>query len=125
MLIFFLEKNNNLQQQTNESEIYIIKQILYLCVDTFLRLLSPLMPYITEELWQRLIKRKTETAISICVAEYPKLEQYNIYYSKNLEETVNEIIELMLRIRSVRADLKLLPKQKANGSLIFYLFYFI
>uniref|UniRef100_A0A914SHM4 valine--tRNA ligase n=1 Tax=Parascaris equorum TaxID=6256 RepID=A0A914SHM4_PAREQ len=33
------------------------RQILYTCVDTGLRLISPIMPFISEELWQRLPRR--------------------------------------------------------------------
>lgn len=53
------------------------RQILYTCVDTGLRLLSPIMPFISEELWQRLPRRPTahKQPLSICVAEYPEVEQ--------------------------------------------------
>lgn len=111
-LIFKILAKDNLISSESDT----IKQILFLCIDTFLRLLSPMMPYITEELWQRLQKRTTETALSICVAQYPKPQQY-IYYSEQLEKIVSEVTELMLRIRSVRADCKLLPKQKAISLL--------
>jgi valyl-tRNA synthetase len=33
------------------------------------------MPFITEELWQRLPKRDGEKAESVCVAEYPNPDQ--------------------------------------------------
>ena len=44
----------------------------YECLDNALRLLSPFMPYLTEELWQRLPRRPAEAAPSICVAAYPE-----------------------------------------------------
>lgn len=52
-----------------------VRQVLYLCVDTSLRILSPFMPFITEELWQRLPKRANVKAPSICVADYPEPQQ--------------------------------------------------
>ena len=54
-----------------EASAKTVRHILHYCVDTFLRLASPIMPFITEELWQRLPRRSTEKAESICVAEYP------------------------------------------------------
>lgn len=46
------------------------RRILYTCLDLGLRLLSPFMPFITEELFQRLPRRNTEIA-SIAVAPFP------------------------------------------------------
>lgn len=50
------------------------RQTLYSCADLALRLLSPFMPYLTEELWQRLPKVDSASPPSICVARYPNTE---------------------------------------------------
>lgn len=47
------------------------RQTLYSCVELALRLLSPFMPFLTEELWQRLPKMESGSPASICVARYP------------------------------------------------------
>jgi valyl-tRNA synthetase len=42
------------------------------CLETGLRLLHPFMPFVTEELWQRLPRRPGQAqAPSIMVADYP------------------------------------------------------
>lgn len=47
-------------------------QVLFSCADVGLRLLAPLMPFLAEELWQRLPPRQDgPLAPSICVASYP------------------------------------------------------
>lgn len=47
-------------------------QVLFTCADVGLRLLAPLMPFLAEELWQRLRPRQGGSmAPSICVAPYP------------------------------------------------------
>lgn len=47
-------------------------QVLFSCADIGLRLLAPLMPFLTEELWQRLPPRPgCPPAPSISVAPYP------------------------------------------------------
>lgn len=46
------------------------QQTLYTCLDYGLRLLHPFMPFVTEELWQRLPRRANDSQ-SIMVASYP------------------------------------------------------
>jgi valyl-tRNA synthetase len=47
------------------------QQTLYTCLDHGLRLLHPFMPFVTEELWQRLPRRPEDATPSIMVAAYP------------------------------------------------------
>jgi len=47
------------------------QQTLYTCLDYGLRLLHPLMPFVTEELWQRLPRIPNDTTPSIMVSRYP------------------------------------------------------
>ena len=44
----------------------------YTCLDTGLRLLAPFMPFLTEELFQRLPKRNDTVPPSICVCPFPE-----------------------------------------------------
>ncbi|KAK7696379.1 hypothetical protein QCA50_001033 [Cerrena zonata] len=47
------------------------RQTLYTCLDHGLRLLHPFMPFVTEELWQRLPRRPDDPTPSIMVSSYP------------------------------------------------------
>ena len=47
------------------------QQTLYTCLDYGLRLLHPFMPFVTEELWQRLPRRPNDSTPSIVVSSYP------------------------------------------------------
>ncbi|KAF8257302.1 tRNA synthetases class I-domain-containing protein [Lactarius quietus] len=47
------------------------QQTLYTCLDHGLRLLHPFMPFVTEELWQRLTRRPNDATPSIMVSKYP------------------------------------------------------
>ncbi|CAM9348180.1 unnamed protein product [Chrysoparadoxa australica] len=56
------------------SKHYLAQACLYLCLDWGLRLLHPMMPFVTEDLWQRLPGRGSmgaEEPESIMVAKYP------------------------------------------------------
>ena len=44
----------------------------YTCLDNGLHLLCPFMPFLTEELYQRLPRRPGQTITSICVSSYPE-----------------------------------------------------
>lgn len=48
------------------------RQSLYTCLDVGLRLLSPFMPFVTEELFQRLPRRTPQAPPSLCITPYPE-----------------------------------------------------
>lgn len=54
----------------------VCRQTLYTCLDVGLRLLSPLMPFVTEELYQRLPRRRPQhDPPSVSVTPYPETEE--------------------------------------------------
>lgn len=72
-LFLIQEYSKNILSGDNEAHKESTIQLLCLCVDTFLRALSPFMPYLSEELYQRMpVKDK---AVSVCVAHYPDTTQ--------------------------------------------------
>uniref|UniRef100_A0A8C3IB48 Valine--tRNA ligase, mitochondrial n=1 Tax=Chrysemys picta bellii TaxID=8478 RepID=A0A8C3IB48_CHRPI len=71
----YLESVKPVLQSRDQSRILQTRQTLLSCADLGLRLLSPFMPYLTEELWQRLPKPDADSAPSICVAGYPSAGQ--------------------------------------------------
>ena len=59
-----------------ERQAGVCRQTLYTCLEVGLRLLSPLMPFVTEELYQRLPRRKPHSdPPSICVTPYPDTQE--------------------------------------------------
>ena len=65
--------------------------------ETLLKLLHPIMPFITEEIWHLLDTR--EEGASICVAEYPKAGKINDTLISQAELT----FEIITNIREIRA----------------------
>ncbi|EKM74711.1 hypothetical protein AGABI1DRAFT_65441 [Agaricus bisporus var. burnettii JB137-S8] len=47
------------------------QQTLYMCLDYGLRLLHPFMPFVTEELWQRLPRMPNDSTPSIMLSSFP------------------------------------------------------
>ena len=65
-----------MKPMTDESAPLSVKrsaqQTLYTCLDHGLRLLHPFMPFVTEELWQRLPRRPNDPTPSIMVSAFPE-----------------------------------------------------
>ena len=81
-----------------------------------LRLLHPLMPFLTEELWQRLTESNDDRPISIALAYYP---QYNPDASSPQAEIEMAILQsIVSAARELRADMKIDPKQTMEGVLV-------
>jgi valyl-tRNA synthetase len=76
-----------------------------------LRLLSPFMPFITEEMWHAMYDGKPP-AKSIALACYPELEQR--WLNDEAEEQMAVLQELIEKIRNMRAEMKVEPKVKTR-----------
>jgi valyl-tRNA synthetase len=75
------------------------RNVLYTCLDSGFRLISPFMPFVTEELWQRLPRRAGDTTPSICVAAYPtKTDARN----STLEAEIKFVMNLIDTCRSMK-----------------------
>ena len=80
-----------------------------------LRLLHPAMPFLTEELWQRLATNREIRPVSIAVAQFP---QYNSELTDfEAEREVGILQEIVTMARTLRTEAKLDPKQQLEGAL--------
>jgi len=80
-----------------------MKDVLFTCLDTGLRLLHPFMPFLTEELYQRLPKRPSAVTETICLADYP--EDQPALNNPAAEKEFEFIQDVIKVIRSVRSNL--------------------
>jgi valyl-tRNA synthetase len=79
-----------------------------------LRLLHPAMPFITEELWQRLAASPTRPS-SIALATYPQYRQEVTDHPA--EREIGLLQEIVTMARTLRTEAKLDPKQQLAGTL--------
>jgi valyl-tRNA synthetase len=77
--------------------------------DAALRLLHPVMPFITEEIWQTLYEGRPPLK-SIALAEYPQANEKQ--FDLNAETEMAILQDLIVNVRNVRAELKVEPKIK-------------
>ncbi len=73
---------------------------LAVVLESALRLMHPLMPYITEELWQRVAKPK-DHAVSIALAPYPSP---NGYFSAEIDAQVELLKKVVSAARTIRSE---------------------
>jgi valyl-tRNA synthetase len=93
------------------AEVY--RQALVAVLETSLRLLHPFMPFVTEELWQRLkqagavcgVRSASESAElkALMVAEYPEADER--FFDEEAEQQMAFLMELVRKVRAIRADL--------------------
>ncbi|XP_054877845.1 valine--tRNA ligase, mitochondrial isoform X1 [Poeciliopsis prolifica] len=84
----------------------VASTVLYHCVSLSLALLSPFMPFITEELWQRLQPFSPEAVAqtSLCLQPYPRSTQLGHWYFPE-EEKDFLLVQNVIRVaRSLRAQ---------------------
>src|SRR5580692_3916339 len=77
--------------------------------DASLRLLHPVMPFITEEIWQALYEGKAPFK-SIALAEYPQADQKQFNLAAETEMAILQ--DLIVAVRNLRAELKVEAKAK-------------
>jgi valyl-tRNA synthetase len=85
------------------------RAVLLEVLGTALRLLHPFMPYVTEEIWQRL----PHDGPSIMVAPFPK-KQDLVFVAKPM----NDLIDLVTSIRTIRATYEVDPKRRIDVTIV-------
>jgi valyl-tRNA synthetase len=83
--------------------------------ESALRLLHPAMPFLTEELWQRLAANAASRPRSIALAAYPSYRAESTDHEA--ERDMELLQEMVTSVRNPRAELKLDPKEQLSGSL--------
>jgi len=98
----------------DDSSKAIVHAVLTYCFDTVLRLLHPVVPFITEELWQRLPGRKNGELLA--AANWPTVLGQFVDSEADVQfERVKRPIEL---IRSIRAEYRVSPKTKLRATIV-------
>ena len=92
--------------------------VLYKVLEKTLRCLHPFMPFITEEIWQKLRITNHESRItSIMTQPWPHMQKQMI--DKKAERQMQLAIEVITAIRNMRAQMNVLTGQKVNVNVIY------
>ncbi len=95
------------------------RKTLIQVLETILRLLHPIMPFITEELWQKVAPLAGKTGETIMLQSYPQRDE-SLIDTSSIEE-LDWVKSFIMGIRSIRSEMdikpgKPLPVLLQNGS---------
>uniref|UniRef100_A0A3P8WCY9 Valine--tRNA ligase n=1 Tax=Cynoglossus semilaevis TaxID=244447 RepID=A0A3P8WCY9_CYNSE len=100
------QQNRNCSEVGSDIKPSDANTVLYHCVSVCLALLSPFMPFVTEELFQRLqpFKHGSVSQDSLCLQPYPCSSQLNHWHFPEEEKAFLLIQEVVRTARLLRAQ---------------------
>ncbi|MFD1006965.1 valine--tRNA ligase [Oceanisphaera ostreae] len=106
---WYLELTKPVLWHGSEAEQRATRKTLIEVLETLLRLAHPIMPYITEEIWQRVAPLANRAGDSIMLAAYPKADA-------SLEDAdamadLEWVKRFIVSIRNLRAEMNLAPSK--------------
>ena len=99
----------NYEEGTDETAARAACANLVSLFDSSLRLLHPVMPFITEEIWHAIYEGNAPLK-SIALAPYPQADEKQ--YDLTAETEMAILQDLIVSVRNLRAELKVEPKMK-------------
>ncbi|MBD3219298.1 MAG: valine--tRNA ligase [candidate division Zixibacteria bacterium] len=101
-----------LYEEDNEEDGKVVRNVLAYVIDNMLRLLSPYMPFITEEIWHLMRDLYMGSGETITLQKYPELNEDLI--NSELEKKMEAIQTVVGTIRSTRSEMNVPPSKKAD-----------
>ncbi|MDN5279775.1 MAG: valyl-tRNA synthetase, partial [Clostridiales bacterium] len=90
----------------------VVQQVLVTCLDNALKILHPFMPFITEEIWQKLPGSEG----FLMQASYPEVQSDLVNIP--LEQEIGELMEAVRVIRNLRASANISPARKITVRVV-------
>ncbi len=110
---WYLELTKPILWQGNEDEKQAARYTLVHVLETVLRLAHPIIPFITEEIWQQIVPATTgKHAPSIMIATYPQPDDMPAdSHALNAQEWLKQ---LMVSVRNLRAEMSVVPSKSIS-----------
>ncbi|MFH1287645.1 MAG: valine--tRNA ligase [bacterium] len=103
---WYLELAKDRLLNGDEKQKLTVQYVLVSTLEVSLRLLHPFMPFISEEIWQKLpyfLERKE----SIMISEWPEFDKEVLYPEK--EKEMNLLMDVVAAIRNIRSEMNIEP----------------
>jgi len=106
---WYLELVKERVYKGSDKEKQIVLSVLVYVLDKSLKMLHSIMPFITEEIWQKLPYKDADY---LPVAKYPEKDEKLIFEEET--KLIEALKELIISIRTVRGDFNIEPSRKLN-----------
>ena len=107
-----LSKPTLWDEEKNPENAQATRFILIFILEKTLRLLHPFMPFITEEVWQKIAPLISKNGQSIMMESYPTHDGENI--DEEAEEHIEWLKGVILSIRNIRGEMDISPAKSIN-----------
>lgn len=87
------------QLQADHLNSRTTQSVLIYVLDQFLRLLHPIMPFVTEEIWQHI----APSGANLCHAKYPEVKVE--YQNDHSEKAMDQLIQVITAVRQIRNEM--------------------
>jgi valyl-tRNA synthetase len=87
-----------------------VQRNLVFVLDKALRLLHPMMPFVTDEIWRKLPLAPADRADSLMIATWPAPESLERWRDEGAEASIGAVQEVVTAVRAVRARYSVPPK---------------
>lgn len=79
-------------------------------LDQILKLLHPIIPFITEEIWQRMTKLTSDEAETLMHCDYPEVNEALI--QQGIEEEMDWLKKIIQTLRTIRSEMGIPPAKR-------------
>ena len=110
---WYVELSKGSLKDENHSVRKASQTALVVTLETILRLLHPIMPFITEEIWQKLPAATRGTARSIMVSPFPRADDALI--DVEIERYMQPSMDTTLVIRNIRGEMNIPPSARPEA----------
>ena len=107
-----LSKPTLWDEEKNPENAQATRFVLIFILEKTLRLLHPFMPFITEEVWQKIAPLISINGQSIMMESYPTYDRKNI--DEEAEEHIEWLKGVILSIRNIRGEMDISPAKSIN-----------
>ncbi|NOY67343.1 MAG: valine--tRNA ligase, partial [Gammaproteobacteria bacterium] len=94
-------------EKSTEAQLRGTRQTLIYVLESLLRLAHPIMPFITEEIWQRVSSLANVTGDTIMLQAFPEKDESKI--DANATEDIQWVMDFILGIRKIRSGMNIKP----------------
>ncbi|GAB6071715.1 hypothetical protein JCM14244_00920 [Venenivibrio stagnispumantis] len=106
---WYIEISKTKLYKGNEEEKLVASSVLVYILRESLKLLHPIMPFITEEIYSHLPNKENDF---IAISKFPDVDENLIYLYET--QKIEELKEVITAIRTARADFNIEPSRKLS-----------